>query len=60
MTEVEGVEVPAIITTVHSDTMINVRCLGETYAGSQVLTSLHLYDERPKDTRHAAWWPPRV
>lgn len=58
-TEQDG-EFPAIITTVHSDTMVNVRGLGETNGQSTVKTSINLHDERPENPTYAAWWPPRV
>ncbi len=53
-------EFPAIITTVHSDEMVNIRGLGETHGQSDVKTSIRLHGERPENPTYDAWWPPRV
>ena len=52
---------PAIITRVWTETMVNVRVLGDRN-DVEWRTSLRLHDERPADVEgtHHAWWPPRV
>lgn len=51
---------PGIITRVWSDEMINVSVLLDSPSGPIQKTSVKLHGERPEETKHAAWWPPRV
>jgi hypothetical protein len=53
-------ESPAIITRVWTDTLVNVRVQPDHAGGTVVRTSVTLYDEKPENAAHCAWWPPRV
>lgn len=60
--EADGVDVaPAIITRVHSDTVVDLRVLTNSdRSGVPWKTSVTLCDSRPEnDVDHCAWWPPR-
>lgn len=50
----------AVVTRVFSDSMVNVCVLLDSPTGPIQKTSVSLHAERPEDTRHAAWWPPRA
>ena len=53
-------EAPAIITRVWSDTLVNVRVLSDSDRSPEWRTSVALYEEKPDEPGHVAWWPPRV
>lgn len=53
-------EASATITRVWSDTLINVRVIGDEPSADEWRTSVHLHDEKPAQPQHDAWWPPRV